>query len=215
MAEHDTGPGRGDNPDPVDEDAAWAAIVAGYDEEADPPESGEDKADDGAGDEDGDADGDVESREDRRANLRENGGPAGAAADAPAPLPENAGTSGTADPSAVVNRPLGSGITIHPVGIGPRDWTTPEPPDGDEGDHFVPPEPPPLPEVDTTTKFAWLAVLGGPLLLLLTVVLQWEMTWWILTLGIGGFLGGFATLVGRMSDDDDDGYDDPGRGAVV
>jgi hypothetical protein len=39
------------------------------------------------------------------------------------------------------------------------------------------------------------------------------MTWWLSTLGIGGFLGGFATLVTRMKDDDED--DDPGRGAVV
>ncbi len=83
----------------------------------------------------------------------------------------------------------------------------------DEG-HFVPPEPPPLPAADTTAKFAWLGVLGGPALLLLAVLLGWDMTWWLTTLGIGGFLGGFATLVSRMKDDDED-LDDPGRGAVV
>lgn len=70
--------------------------------------------------------------------------------------------------------------------------------------------------MDTTAKFAWLAVVGGPVLLLLAVLLQWEMTWWLTTLGIGGFLGGFATLVARMSPHDDDDDDDyPGRGAVV
>lgn len=54
------------------------------------------------------------------------------------------------------------------------------------------------------------------MLLLLAVLLQWEMTWWLTTLGIGGFLGGFATLVARMSPHDDDDDDDyPGRGAVV
>lgn len=51
------------------------------------------------------------------------------------------------------------------------------------------------------------------MLLLLAVLLGWEMTWWLTTLCIGGFLGGFATLVMRMRTDDED--DDPGRGAVV
>jgi hypothetical protein len=40
------------------------------------------------------------------------------------------------------------------------------------------------------------------------------MTWWLATIGIGGFLGGFATLVMRMRTDEDED-DDPGRGAVV
>jgi hypothetical protein len=79
----------------------------------------------------------------------------------------------------------------------------------------VPPEPPPLPEADTTTKFAWLAVLGGPLLLLAVLLFRIEWTWWIGTLGVGGFLGGFVTLVLRMGDGEDDEFDDPGRGAVV
>ncbi len=75
----------------------------------------------------------------------------------------------------------------------------------------------PLPEADATAKFAWLGVIGGPVLLLVTVLLQWDMTWWLTTLCVGGFLGGFATLVARMKhdDDEDDGFDDPGRGAVV
>lgn len=85
--------------------------------------------------------------------------------------------------------------------------------DSDEG-HFVPPEPPPLPEADVTAKFAWLAVIGGPVLMLLAVLLQWEMTWWLTTVCIGGFLGGFVTLVARMQHGDEED-DDPGRGAVV
>ncbi len=79
----------------------------------------------------------------------------------------------------------------------------------------MPPEPPPLPEADAATKFGWLGVVGGPVLMLLAVLLQWEMTWWLTTLCVGGFLGGFATLVARMKRGDDDEYDDPGRGAVV
>ncbi|MBO8191283.1 hypothetical protein ITI46_06195 [Streptomyces oryzae] len=105
-------------------------------------------------------------------------------------------------------------FTVYAAGTGPRDW---EPAGDEDGEgHFEPPEPPPLPETDTTTKFAWLAALGGPLLLLGTVLLQADMTWWIVTLGVGGFLGGFATLLTRLRDGrDDDDWDDPGRGAVV
>ncbi|MER6734117.1 hypothetical protein [Streptomyces puniciscabiei] len=114
-------------------------------------------------------------------------------------------------------RPLGSSVSFAP-GVGPRDYTPPEPSeddfDEDDEGHFVPPEPPPLPDADATAKFAWLGVVGGPILLLLAVLLGWDMTWWLTTLGIGGFLGGFATLVVRMRTDDEEG-DDPGRGAVV
>ncbi|MFE1906280.1 hypothetical protein ACFW96_21815 [Streptomyces gardneri] len=117
---------------------------------------------------------------------------------------------------------LGSSVVFAP-GVrpsGPRDYSPAEPeegPDGAEEGHFVPPEPPPLPEADATTKFAWLGVIGGPVLMLVAVLFQWDMTWWLTTLCVGGFLGGFATLVARMKhdDDDDDGFGDPGRGAVV
>lgn len=101
-----------------------------------------------------------------------------------------------------------TGALSEPAAPGPRDYS---PPEEDEG-HFVPPPPPPLPRVDSTTKFAWIAVLGGPLLLFLMVVLQQPVAWWMIVLGVGGFLGGFATLVARMKDGDED---DPDGGAVV
>jgi hypothetical protein len=112
-----------------------------------------------------------------------------------------------------VNRPLGSSVTFA-VGVGPRDWSPSKDGDLDDEGHFEPPEPPPLPEADTAAKFAWLGALGGPVLLLATVLFRWDMTWWIATLGIGGFLGGFATLVARMRDGDGED-DEPGHGAVV
>lgn len=166
-----------------DEDAAWAAIVAGYgDEPPDPPGAKPFKS--------------VEDL----ALLEPETNDDKPAADGPASA-----------------RPLGSSVAFAP-GVGPRDHTPAEPSDGDPGEddegHFVPPEPPPLPESDPTSKFAWLGVLGGPVLLLLAVVLGWDMTWWLTTLSIGGFLGGFATLVLRMRTGDEDD-DDPGRGAVV
>ncbi|MDX2682553.1 hypothetical protein [Streptomyces soliscabiei] len=183
---------------PFDEDAAWAAIVAGYGEEPpDPPgakpfKSIEDLAllEVGTNDEEPAADAGTEPGKEPEKEPGEEKKPA---------------------------KPLGSSIAFAP-GVGPRDYTAPEPAeedfDEDDEGHFVPPEPPPLPAADTTAKFAWLGVIGGPVLLLLAVLLGWEMTWWLSTVGIGGFLGGFATLVMRMrTDDEDEG--DPGRGAVV
>lgn len=209
MAEHDSDRERREDSEdrepeeqhvPFDEDAAWAAIVAGYGEEpADPPgakpfKSVEDLAllesDTNDDAEDG-SEGGTGGQEDKSGKAEE---------DEPA-------------------KPLGSSVSFAPgVGVGPRDYSAPEPSeddfDTDDEGHFVPPEPPPLPAADATAKFAWLAVIGGPVLLLLAVLLGWDMTWWLATLGIGGFLGGFATLVMRMKTDDEDD-DDPGRGAVV
>jgi len=172
---------------PFDEDAAWAAIVAGYGEEpVDPPgtkpfKSVEDLA--------------LLEPETNDAKPKEE-------------KPREEKPAG----------PLGGSVSFAPGVGGPRDYSTPEPSEDDYAEddegHFEPPEPPPLPAADTTAKFAWLGVVGGPILLLLAVVLGWDMTWWLATLGIGGFLGGFATLVMRMrTDEDEDG--DPGRGAVV
>lgn len=189
------GPEHQDRDVPFDEDAAWEAIVAGYGDEppdpagAKPFKSVEDLAL-------------LESdtNTDTRTEAADDG--------APAEAPTRAGDKPV--------KPLGGSVAFAP-GVGPRDYSVSEPSeedfdDGDEG-HFVPPEPPPLPEADVTSKFAWLGVLGGPVLLLLAILLGWEMTWWLTTLCIGGFLGGFATLVMRMRTDDED--DDPGRGAVV
>lgn len=186
-------------PQPIDEEAAWAAIVAGYGEEpADPPgakpfKSVEDLAL---------LESEVNETPKERTGRQE-------------PDPE-------ADPEGEgeADRPaLGSSITFAPGVGGPRDYAVSEPgddvddSDDDEG-HFVPPEPPPLPEADVTARFAWLAVVGGPVLMLVAVLLQWDMTWWLTTLCVGGFLGGFVTLVARMTQGDDED-DDPGRGAVV
>ncbi|MGY0487010.1 hypothetical protein [Streptomyces sp. WG-D5] len=205
---------------PRDEDAAWAAIVAGYGEEPpDPPgakpfKSVEDLAL---------LEPETNDEPKRPAAARDGA----ATKDDPAPKadpePKRDSDEGTDQgPDRREQLPLGSSVSFAP-GVaampGPRDHTPAEPSDddfdaSDEG-HFVPPEPPPLPEGDVTSRFAWLAVVGGPVLLLLAVLLGWDMTWWLATLCIGGFLGGFGTLVARMSPDDEDGDDDPGRGAVV
>ncbi|MCJ1681282.1 hypothetical protein MTF65_28795 [Streptomyces sp. APSN-46.1] len=190
MAEHEESPG---GVPPLDEEAAWAAIVAGYGQEPpDPPGARPFRP--------------IENLMLPEEDVQPEPEPS-------RPEPEEEGGPG-AGPAA-----LGSSVVFAPgVGMtGPRDHSLAEPKDDDPGaadeGHFVPPEPE-LPQADTTTKFAWLAVVGGPVLLLLAVLLRWDMTWWLTTLGIGGFLGGFATLVGRMSQGDEDD-DDPGRGAVV
>ncbi|MET8970614.1 hypothetical protein [Streptomyces hydrogenans] len=221
MADQQDGGER--EPQPIDEEAAWAAIVAGYGEEpADPPGARPYRPIENLRLPEPE---ELEAREARAASGSDVPKPDKTRREpAPAePDPEAGDDDGPADGGPGDAGPaLGSSITFAP-GVrpgGPRDYSVAEPEEGpggaDEG-HFVPPEPPPLPEADTTTKFAWLAVVGGPVLMLLAVLLRWDMTWWLTTLCVGGFLGGFVTLVARMKGDDEDGdgHDDPGRGAVV
>jgi hypothetical protein len=233
VAEHDAdrepderdAPPDGEQGPSFDEAAAWEAIVAGYgDEPPDPPgakpfKSVEDLAllepetNDAGGGSGGSGDSDTKTA----------GTPKGAKGAKGQQGGQKGGTD-AADPAAgagdepAAEKPLGSSVAFAPGVGGPRDYTAPEPAeedfDEDDEGHFVPPEPPPLPTGDATARFAWLGVIGGPLLLLLAVLLGWEMTWWLATLGIGGFLGGFVTLVARMRGDEED-EDDPGRGAVV
>ncbi|MFV2176561.1 hypothetical protein ACFHW2_37690 [Actinomadura sp. LOL_016] len=84
----------------------------------------------------------------------------------------------------------------------------PEFPAEEEDGHYVPPPPPPLPAADPLTKGAWVALVGGPVYLLITVILDWEVPGWAAFLAVAAFIGGFVTLVLRMGDeprDDDDG----------
>ncbi|WP_329277902.1 hypothetical protein [Streptomyces sp. NBC_00691] len=225
MAEEQDGGGL--EPQPIDEEAAWAAIVAGYGEEpADPPGAKPYRTVENLSLPEPEADGDEDGREVRPVKPAPGKGtpwkPRPETGGAPPAASEEPGTDAEEEPESGPERPaLGSSVVFAP-GVrpaGPRDYSPADPedaPGGSDEGHFVPPEPPPLPEADVTTRFAWLAVVGGPVLMLVAVLLSWDMTWWLTTLCIGGFLGGFATLVGRMKhDDEDDGFDDPGRGAVV
>jgi hypothetical protein len=85
-------------------------------------------------------------------------------------------------------------------------------PDADALDHFVPPPPPPLPSLDPIAKTAWLCLFGGPAYLLVATVADWAIPGWVAFCAIAAFVGGFITLVVRMSDDRDSGPDD---GAVI
>ncbi|GLF94145.1 hypothetical protein [Streptomyces yaizuensis] len=218
-------------PQPIDEEAAWAAIVAGYGEEpVDPPgakpfRSVEDLARLEAP-KPPEKPASLEKREKPEKPEKPERSERSEKPDKPdkpeKPEPESASDAESAQGPGAAGQPpaLGSSIVFAPGvgGAGPRDYQVAEAKDddldaSDEG-HFVPPEPPPLPEADTTAKFAWLGVIGGPVLMLLAVLFGWHMTWWLTTLCVGGFLGGFITLVARMSSGDDED-EDPGRGAVV
>ncbi|WP_166027185.1 hypothetical protein [Streptomyces chilikensis] len=212
MAENDTGrdPDREEQePDlpAFDERAAWEAIVASYGEEPpDPPGVRPFRP--------------VEDLALPDEDVRPGRGPGGAGGAEGSAADADAAAEPGPEPEPEV-RPLGGSVTFAPgVGAGatatappagPRDYGLTEPA---EEDHFVPPEPPPLPETDATARFAWLGIIGGPVLLLVAVLLGWHMTWWLTTVCVGGFLGGAAALVLRMDPDADD-FDDPGRGAVV
>jgi hypothetical protein len=76
------------------------------------------------------------------------------------------------------------------------DAWAPEDPD----DHFEPPTPPPVPLPDTLNRFAWAAVLGGPLFLVVAAIFDLDVAGWPGLLGLGAFVGGFITLVARMED---------------
>ena len=88
------------------------------------------------------------------------------------------------------------------------------PPPADEDEHFVPPVPPPLPQLDPLTKGAWVALFGGPAYLLIAVMVDWQVPGWAAFLAVAAFIGGFATLVVHMGERPprDSGPDD---GAVV
>jgi len=81
--------------------------------------------------------------------------------------------------------------------------------DADEDGRYVPPPPGPLPQLDPVARGAWVALLGGPGYLLIATLIGWQVSDWAALVAIIAFVGGFATLVLRMSDgprdDDDDG----------
>jgi hypothetical protein len=89
--------------------------------------------------------------------------------------------------------------------------TTPEPYDFLEDEEYVPPAPPAIPRPrDPVSRFAWGAVLLGPILLLVAAL--FGLSGSVSGLGLGLFVGGFVTLIIRHEEAPRDGWDD---GAVV
>ena len=79
-------------------------------------------------------------------------------------------------------------------------------------ERFVPPEPPPLPQLDLVGRLAWAGTLGGPPLLFLGVLAPGLIGPAVVTIGIAAFVLGFLTLVLRSPNEPEDGWDD---GSVV
>jgi hypothetical protein len=88
------------------------------------------------------------------------------------------------------------------------------PPAPVDDDHFVPPDPPLQPLDSPHTRYGWIALIGGCLLLLLPAMAGKTLgTGWLL-IAVASIIGGFVLLVLRMKDSPptDSGPDD---GAVV
>jgi hypothetical protein len=86
----------------------------------------------------------------------------------------------------------------------------------DPVDHFVPPEPPPIPRGTPARRLAWAGLLGSPVVLLMAVFVH-MLTGWdvptLLTLAVAAaFVGGFGFLVATMPRDRGDDWND---GAVL
>jgi len=81
-------------------------------------------------------------------------------------------------------------------------------------DRFVPPEPPPLPKLQPFQIAAWVGVLGGPALLVLSALFSYTLPTLLMAAAIVGFIGGFITLVATMGNGGDDDWN-PDNGAVV
>ncbi len=96
-------------------------------------------------------------------------------------------------------------------------WRTSGQPAPDPDDeHFIPPTPPPLPQLQPLTKAAWLALFGGPAYLLIATAAGWSMPGIAVFCAIAAFVGGVALLVLRLNDSDpSSGNDDNDDGAVV
>jgi hypothetical protein len=126
--------------------------------------------------------------------------------------PGRDGVATTPWPPAPADPPTASGWEI--VGSARHDAPEDPPPSASlEEEHFVPPPPPPVPRGDALSRFAWLGLLGAPVVAFVCIMFGWTLQGWQALLLAGAFVGGFAILVIRMGNRDVD--DDPQGGAVV
>lgn len=121
----------------------------------------------------------------------------------------------TADPYYSTSRTPGISPGLDPSDAG-RHPSSPDPDSGaayvTDDDHFVPPNPPPIPRGDRITRWAWAGLITAPSALLLFSILGWSPPDELMMLLIGGFIAGFGTLVARMRGRSPH---DPDNGAVV
>lgn len=82
----------------------------------------------------------------------------------------------------------------------------------DDEEHFVPPDPPPVPKATPARRLAWCGLFLPPLLMLAAVVFDWIFPSWLALGLVAAFVGGFVFLVASMPRNGGDGW---GDGAVV
>jgi hypothetical protein len=117
------------------------------------------------------------------------------------------GADGASDPEVIqVPRRIRGPI---PRGV-PADGTPAE-----DEEHFVPPAPPPLPNLDPVAKGAWVALFGGPVYLMVATAAGWSVSGLAAFCAVAAFVAGFAILVLRMHEPGPGGPDDGDDGAVV
>lgn len=99
---------------------------------------------------------------------------------------------------------LAGGAAADPAGPGPRDYTV----DDDDEGGFIPEDPPSLAGTEPLTMLAWLAAVGGPVVLLFAVTF-WRSAPLPAILGIvAAFILGTVYLIMQLpqdKDEDDDG----------
>ncbi len=104
-------------------------------------------------------------------------------------------------------RPTDRTRVVRPAGD-PRSYT---PPDDDDDERYVPAPLPPPAKLDSISKAALVAVIGGPgYLLIASVFMHWTISAPAAFIAVAAFIGGFVTLVVKLGDrsrrdDDDDG----------
>lgn len=177
----------------VDVDAAWAQIIARWDDEApprDPPALSEEDAEEQ----------NRKPRHSAEVDLRTE-----------RPVRREAAHRATDPEPYDYERDQ---VPLGPVEPGPRDVGHDAPSfldaigESDE-ESYEPPPPPPLPRPSLVTGLAWLAAIGGPLFLVFCAMFWRSAPSLVVAGAVAAFAGGFVTLVLRMSDNDTD------DGAVV
>lgn len=111
-----------------------------------------------------------------------------ASLDDTSPLPAPGGDAPEADPEPVDPGPEPFDPTHDEV----DQW------DAEPEERFVPPVPPPAPRLPAPVRLAWFGVLGGPALLVLTLLVGLRLPSWIGFALVASFVGGFVYLVATM-----------------
>ncbi len=190
----DSGSGASEGPTgpdvPLDEEAAWRAIIENYGERprlsepwSAPPDGPVDVALDG-------------HRDAPATGLGD--GPVDGPVDGPPPVAPAPRAAEPPVPPSVFDRTYLDALDADPS-AGPGATAG----DRQDDDHFVPPPPPPLPRPTPARRLAWLGLLVPPVLMFAAVLFRWTPPGWLAFLLVAAFLGGFGFLVATMPRDRD------------